>query len=202
MKIIHASNNKNKIAELKQILSPLGYEVISQSEAGVNIEVEETGTTFEENSMIKAKAVYEISKMAVIADDSGLEVDYLDKAPGVYSHRYAGENATDKDRCKKILSELDGVPDEKRTARFVCVISYIDSNGNASVLRGECEGIIGREMKGDNGFGYDPIFMIGDKSFAEISSEEKNKISHRANALKKLTEKLKGEKYDNNKAKG
>lgn len=202
MKIILASNNKNKIAELKQILSPLGYEVISQSEAGVNIEVEETGTTFEENSMIKAKAVYEISKMAVIADDSGLEVDYLDKAPGVYSHRYAGENATDKDRCKKILSELDGVPDEKRTARFVCVISYIDSNGNASVLRGECEGIIGREMKGDNGFGYDPIFMIGDKSFAEISSEEKNKISHRANALKKLTEKLKGEKYDNNKAKG
>lgn len=200
MKIILASNNKNKIAELKQILSPLGYEIISQSEAGVNIEVEESGTTFEENSMIKAKAVYEISKMPVIADDSGLEVDYLGKAPGVYSHRYAGENATDKDRCKKILNELDGVSDEKRTARFVCVISYIDSNGNASVMRGECEGFIGKEMKGDNGFGYDPIFMIGDRSFAEISSEEKNTISHRANALKKLTEKLKGEKYDNNKA--
>lgn len=199
MKIILASNNKNKIFELKQILSPLGYEIISQSEAGVNIEVEENGTTFEENSMIKAKAVYEISKMSVIADDSGLEVDYLGKAPGVYSHRYAGENATDKDRCEKILNELNGISDEKRTARFVCVISYIDSNGNASVLRGECEGVIGREMKGDNGFGYDPIFMIGDKSFAEISSEEKNKISHRANALKKLTEKLKGEKYDNNK---
>lgn len=200
MKIILASNNKNKIAELKQILSPLGYEIISQSEAGVNIEVEENGTTFEENSMIKAKAIYEISKMPVIADDSGLEVDYLGKAPGVYSHRYAGENATDKDRCKKILNELDGVSDEKRTARFVCVISYIDSNGNASVMRGECEGFIGKEMKGDNGFGYDPIFMIGDRSFAEISSEEKNTISHRANALKKLTEKLKGEKYDNNKA--
>ena len=200
MKIILASNNKNKIVELKQILSPLGYEIISQSEAGVNIEVEESGTTFEENSMIKAKAIYEISKMPVIADDSGLEVDYLGKAPGVYSHRYAGENATDKDRCKKILNELDGVSDEKRTARFVCVISYIDSNGNASVMRGECEGFIGKEMKGDNGFGYDPIFMIGDRSFAEISSEEKNTISHRANALKKLTEKLKGEKYDNNKA--
>ena len=198
MKIILASNNKNKIAELKQILSPLGYEIISQSEAGVDIEVEETGTTFEENSMIKAKAIYEISKMPVIADDSGLEVDYLDKAPGVYSHRYAGENASDKDRCKKILSKLEGVADEKRTARFVCVISYIDLNGNASVLRGECEGFIGKEMKGDNGFGYDSIFMIGDRSFAEISSEEKNKISHRANALKKLTEKLKGEKYDNN----
>lgn len=200
MKIILASNNKNKIFELKQILSPLGYEIISQSEAGVNIEVEESGTTFEENSMIKAKAIYEISKMPVIADDSGLEVDYLGKAPGVYSHRYAGENATDKDRCKKILNELDGVSDEKRTARFVCVISYINSNGNASVMRGECEGFIGKEMKGDNGFGYDPIFMIGDRSFAEISSEEKNTISHRANALKKLTEKLKGEKYDNNKA--
>lgn len=200
MKIILASNNKNKIAELKQILSPLGYEIISQSEAGVNIEVEESGTTFEENSMIKAKAIYEISKIPVIADDSGLEVDYLGKAPGVYSHRYAGENATDKDRCKKILNELDGVSDEKRTARFVCVISYIDSNGNVSVMRGECEGFIGKEMKGDNGFGYDPIFMIGDRSFAEISSEEKNTISHRANALKKLTEKLKGEKYDNNKA--
>ncbi len=193
MKIILASNNKNKILEFKQILSPLGYDVISQSEAGVNIEVEENGTTFEENSMIKAKAVYDIAKMAVIADDSGLEVDYLDKAPGVYSHRYAGENATDKDRCRKILSELEGVSDDNRTARFVCVISYIDKNGNASVLRGECEGIIGREMKGDNGFGYDPIFMIGDRSFAEISADEKNSISHRANALKKLTEKLKGE---------
>lgn len=199
MKIILASNNKNKIAELKQILSPLGYEIISQSEAGVNIEVEETGTTFEENSMIKAKTIYEISKTAVIADDSGLEVDYLDKAPGVYSHRYAGDNATDKDRCQKILSELGDIPDNQRTARFVCVISYIDSNGNAYSLRGECEGIIGRKMKGDNGFGYDPIFMIGNKSFAEISSEEKNAISHRSSALKKLTEKLKGEKYDNNK---
>ena len=193
MKIILASNNKNKILEFKQILSPLGYDVISQSEAGVNIEVEENGTTFEENSMIKAKAVYDIAKMAVTADDSGLEVDYLDKAPGVYSHRYAGENATDKDRCRKILSELEGVSDDNRTARFVCVISYIDNNGNASVLKGECEGIIGREMKGDNGFGYDPIFMIGDRSFAEISADEKNSISHRANALKKLTEKLKGE---------
>ena len=193
MKVILASNNKNKILEFKQILSPLGYDVVSQSEAGVNIEVEENGTTFEENSMIKAKAVYDVAKMAVIADDSGLEVDYLDKAPGVYSHRYAGENATDKDRCRKILSELEGVSDDKRTARFVCVISYFDNDGNVSVLRGECEGIIGREMKGDNGFGYDPIFMIGDRSFAEISADEKNSISHRANALKKLTEKLKGE---------
>lgn len=194
MKIILASNNKNKLSELKQILSPLGYEIVSQSEAGINIEVEENGKTFEENSFIKAKAIYDITKSAVIADDSGLEVDYLNKAPGVYSHRYAGENATDKDRCEKILLELNGVPYENRTARFVCVICYIDENGKETLLRGECEGFIGKEMRGNNGFGYDPIFMIGDKSFAEISSEEKNKISHRANALKKLTCVLKGEK--------
>lgn len=193
MKIILASNNKNKLSELKQILSPLGYEIVSQSEAGINIEVEENGKTFEENSFIKAKAIYDITKSAVIADDSGLEVDYLNKAPGVYSHRYAGENATDKDRCEKILLELNGVPYENRTARFVCVICYIDENGKETLLRGECEGFIGKEMRGNNGFGYDPIFMIGDKSFAEISSEEKNKISHRANALKKLTCVLKGE---------
>ena len=194
MKIILASNNKNKLSELKQILSPFGYEIVSQSEAGINIEVEENGKTFEENSFIKAKAIYDITKSAVIADDSGLEVDYLNKAPGVYSHRYAGENATDKDRCEKILLELNGVPYENRTARFVCVICYIDENGKETLLRGECEGFIGKEMRGNNGFGYDPIFMIGDKSFAEISSEEKNKISHRANALKKLTCVLKGEK--------
>ncbi|MGN0653904.1 MAG: XTP/dITP diphosphatase [Oscillospiraceae bacterium] len=194
MKIILASNNKNKLSELKQILSPFGYEIVSQSEAGINIEVEENGKTFEENSFIKAKAIYDITKSAVIADDSGLEVDYLNKAPGVYSHRYAGENATDKDRCEKILLELNGVPYENRTARFVCVICYIDENGKETLLRGECEGFIGKEMRGNNGFGYDPIFMIGDKSFAEISLEEKNKISHRANALKKLTCVLKGEK--------
>lgn len=193
MKIIFASNNKNKLSELKQILSPFGYEIVSQSEAGINIEVEENGKTFEENSFIKAKAIYDITESAVIADDSGLEVDYLNKAPGVYSHRYAGENATDKDRCEKILSELNDVPNENRTARFVCVICYIDGNGKEMLLRGECEGFIGKEMRGNNGFGYDPIFMIGDKSFAEISSEEKNKISHRANALKKLTCVLKGE---------
>ncbi len=194
MKIILASNNKNKLSELKQILSPFGYEIVSQSEAGINIEVEENGKTFEENSFIKAKAIYDITESAVIADDSGLEVDYLNKAPGVYSHRYAGENATDKDRCEKILSELNDVPNENRTARFVCVICYIDENGKETLLRGECEGFIGKEMRGNNGFGYDPSFMIGDKSFAEISSEEKNKISHRANALKKLTCVLKGEK--------
>ena len=188
LKVVLASNNKNKLIEIKKILLPLGFEVISQSEAGVNIDVEETGTTFEENALLKAKAIHVICKEAVIADDSGLEVDFLNKAPGVYSHRYAGENANDTDRCNKILSELQGVPLEKRTARFVCVIQFIDKYGVIKTARGECEGIIGTEISGNNGFGYDPIFMVGDKSFAEISSDEKNRISHRANALLKLTE--------------
>ena len=140
MKIILASNNKHKLEEIRKITAPLGYEVISQSEAGCNFDVEETGTTFEENAVLKAKAVYEKMKMPVISDDSGLEVDYLNGAPGVYSHRYAGENATDADRCSKLLSELSGVEKEKRTARFVCVICFIDENGTETVIRGTCEG--------------------------------------------------------------
>jgi XTP/dITP diphosphohydrolase len=186
MKIILASNNKGKIKEMSQILSAVGHEVISQSEAGYNLNPDETGTSFEENSLIKAKALYEVSKCAVIADDSGLEVDYLNKAPGVYSARYGGENLTDIERYQKVLSELEGVPLEKRTARFVCVITYIEESGNVHVFRGECEGYIGFEPKGENGFGYDPIFYINDKSMAELSNEEKNKISHRAVALSKL----------------
>lgn len=191
MKIILASNNKNKLREMKEILSPLGYEVLSQSEAGVNLDVEENGATFEENALLKARAVHELCKEAVLADDSGLEVDALGGKPGVYSHRYAGENATDADRCEKLLSELKDVPDEKRTARFVCAIQYINADGEVKTVRGECEGRIGYEQRGENGFGYDPVFMTGEKSFAELSAEEKNKISHRANALKKLRELLK-----------
>ena len=186
MKVILASNNKHKLEEIKKILTPLGYEVVSQAEAGVNIDVEETGTTFEENAALKAQAVYDLTKTAVISDDSGLEVDFLGGAPGVYSHRYAGENATDADRCAKLLSELNGVETEKRTARFVCVLCFIDDKGEKLVIRGTVEGIIGTEPKGENGFGYDPVFMYGDRSFAELSSEEKNTVSHRADALKKF----------------
>lgn len=184
--IILASNNKNKLREVSQILEPLGYKIISQSEAGVNIEVEETGSSFEENAFLKAEAVYKLCRKPVIADDSGLEVDYLDKAPGIYSARYC--EGTDLDRCSKLLKNLDGVHD--RAARFVCTICYIDENGKAETVRGECEGSIGFEPKGKNGFGYDPVFMRGEKSFAELSSDEKNKISHRANALNKLKELL------------
>ncbi|MCQ2465348.1 MAG: XTP/dITP diphosphatase [Oscillospiraceae bacterium] len=188
MKVILASNNRHKLEEIKKILSPMGYEVVSQADAGCNIDVEETGTTFEENASLKARAVYEMTKTAVISDDSGLEVDYLNGAPGVFSHRYAGENATDADRCAKLLSELSGVSGDRRTARFVCVLCFIDENGKETVIRGTCEGIIGTEPRGENGFGYDPVFMYGDRSFAEISAEEKNSVSHRADALRKFSE--------------
>ncbi|MCI7767375.1 MAG: RdgB/HAM1 family non-canonical purine NTP pyrophosphatase [Oscillospiraceae bacterium] len=190
MKIILASNNKNKLREFREILEPAGFEVISQSEAGADIEVEETGTTFEENAYLKAKAIYEMMKLPVIADDSGLEVDALNGAPGIYSARYAEEGK----RCARVLSELEGVPDEKRTARFICCICYIDETGGKHIVKGACEGKIGYEKRGTNGFGYDPIFMFGDKSFAEISAEEKNSVSHRSVALKKFEEVIKGEK--------
>lgn len=188
MKLILASNNKDKLREFKEILEPLGYEIRSQREEGINIEAEETGETFFENSAIKAQAVYDIAHLPVISDDSGLEVDYLGGEPGVYSARYGGEEVDDIGRCYLVLDKLQGVPDEKRTARFVAVISYIDENGKLSQFRGTIEGRIGYERRGEHGFGYDPIFMVGDKSTAEISPEEKNKISHRGKALMMLKE--------------
>jgi XTP/dITP diphosphohydrolase len=184
MKVILASNNKNKIREMAQILEPFGMEVISQRDAGADFEVEENGTTFRENAEIKAAAVFERLNAPVIADDSGLMVDALGGAPGVYSHRYAGENATDKDRCEKLLSELAGVPEEKRTAKFVCEICFIDEKGEKHFFTGKCEGIIGTEEKGENGFGYDPVFYVGGVSLAEMTDDEKNSISHRGEALR------------------
>ena len=190
-KIIFASNNKGKIRELKDILSSLGIEVVSQREAGFDIEADETGTTFAENSAIKAKAIYELAKIPVLADDSGLCVDALDGQPGVYSHRFAGENATDKEKCRYILEKLENVSDEKRTARFICDMCFIDENGREHHAEGKCEGKIGREEKGNNGFGYDPIFVVGNRTLAELEEAEKNQISHRAEALKKMKEILK-----------
>ena len=181
MKLVLASNNKNKLREIKEIFSPLGYEVLSQNEAGVSCDPEENGKTFEENALIKARAVYDAlpEKYYVIADDSGLCIDALNGAPGIYSARYAEEGH----RCEKVLSEMKDIPDEKRGAKFVCAIALISPDGKDHGFRGECRGKIGYEKRGTNGFGYDPIFMYGDKSFAEISAEEKNKVSHRANAL-------------------
>ncbi len=188
--IIIATNNQNKVREMKQKLSAFGINAISQSEAGIDIEVEEIGTSIEENSTLKAEAIYNIVHKPVIADDGGLCVDYLNGAPGIYSHRFAGENATDEDRRNKILKELEGVPDEKRTARFKCCICYIDENGEKHYFIGVAEGKIGFVSQGSNGFGYDPIFHYegGERSFAEFSPEEKNAVSHRGKALAQFVE--------------
>lgn len=189
MNIIIASNNKGKIKEFKNILEPMGYTVLSQSEAGINIEVEETGTTFKENATLKAEAIYNLKHTAVLADDSGLEVEFLNGEPGVYSARYMGLDS-DESRRKCILEKLEGVKNTSRGARFVCCICYIDENGNKQYAEGYWNGKIAEEARGENGFGYDPIFIPDgeQRTSAEMSPEEKNVKSHRANALKKLEE--------------
>ncbi len=192
MKIIIATNNQGKVREFKQMLEPLGYEPVSLKDEGIVIDVDEDGETFAENAHIKAQAVYDLCHCPVLADDSGLEIDFLNGAPGIYSARYAGEDATDKDRCDKILSELEGVDIPLRTARFACALyCIIDDETEYSVL-GTFNGFIGTEPMGDNGFGYDPIFMVDENtSVAMLTDEEKNKISHRAEAMRKLAEALK-----------
>lgn len=193
MKLVIATNNKGKVREIKEILEPLGYEPVSLADEGISIEVDEDGETFEENAHKKAKAVYDICRCPVIADDSGLEVDFLDGAPGIYSARYAGEGATDQQRIEKILSELDGVDESMRTARFVCAIYCILDDETEYSVRGTLDGHIGTEPLGSNGFGYDPIFMVDDEtSVAMLSAEEKNNISHRSAALRQLAEILSG----------
>ncbi len=193
MELILASNNLDKLREVKKIMGPAGFTVLSQREAGIELEADETGTTFSENSAIKAKALYELVKKPVIADDSGIEVDYLNKEPGVYSARYGGEGVDDVGRCELILSRLEGVEDSLRTARFVAVITYIDENGKMMQFEGRIEGRIGYKRIGDRGFGYDPIFMVGQRSLAEFTDSEKNAVSHRGEALRKLEKYLEGE---------
>lgn len=183
MKAVMATNNANKLREAQEILAPLGIEVISQREAGADAEPEENGNTFAENAMIKARAVYEIVKCPVFADDSGLCVEALDGRPGVHSARYAPKG----EECAKLLSEMQGIPDGKRSAFFECTIAYIDENGSGT-LSAACHGSIGHEERGTNGFGYDPVFYYGEKSLAEMTAEEKNAISHRGHALRKLYE--------------
>lgn len=189
MKLIIASNNKGKIAEFRQMLEPLGYDVISQSEAGIDIEAEETGTTFAENAAIKAKAIYDITHTAVLADDSGLSVDLLYGEPGVYSARYGGIPDADG-RNALLLKKLEGVAMERRTARFIAALHFIKENGEEISVQGECEGMIATEPQGEGGFGYDPIFIYGDKTFAQHTQEFKNSVSHRGRALKLLVERL------------
>lgn len=185
MKLVLASNNKNKLREVKQLLEPLGFEILSQGDANVDVEPDENGKTFAENAAIKARAVYNLCKMPVIADDSGLCVDYLNGAPGVFSARYAPENQL----CDKLIAELEGVNAQNRSAHFACVICYIDENAKEHFFEGKVFGTIGFEKKGSNGFGYDPVFVYKNgKTLAQMDSDEKNAISHRANALKALVE--------------
>lgn len=191
MKYIIATHNMKKRNELARILEPLGVEVLTAEQAGVELtDVEETGTTFEENARLKSESGCRETGMPCIGDDSGLMVDALDGAPGVYSARYAGDHGNDPANIALLLENMKDVPDEKRTARFMCTVCCTYPDGSEIVVNGKCEGKIGYEPKGDGGFGYDPIFMVGDKSFAELTAEEKDKISHRGNALKALAEAL------------
>ena len=190
MKLVLASKNKKKLTELNAILSGLGVEVCSEAEAGVDIDVEETGTTFEENSLLKAKAVMEASGMPAIADDSGLCVDALGGAPGVYSARYGGEGLDDMGRTRLLLENMKG--QAPRTCRFVSVITCCFPDGTILSARGECEGTVAFAPMGDGGFGYDPVFFVPalKKTFAQLSAEEKNAMSHRGRALELFKVKL------------
>ena len=193
--IIFATKNKGKIKEINAILADMNVNVISMEEAGIDVDVVEDGTTFEENAMKKAVQIMEVCGKITLSDDSGLEIDYMDKAPGVYSARFMGEDTPYPARFKAIFEKLDGVPEEKRTARFVSCIAAAFPDGRRLISYDTVEGIIGYEAKGENGFGYDPIFFVSEKGryMAELSAEEKNAISHRGKALGKMKELLKKE---------
>lgn len=191
---IIATHNPGKVKEFKDILAPKGYDVKSLADIGFLEEIEETGHTFEENAVLKAEAVAKVVNKMVIADDSGLSVDNLGGSPGVYSARYAGEQKDDTANINKVLQELKGIEKEQRTARFRCALAVSIPGKETKTVEGHVEGYIAEEPKGENGFGYDPIFIVKDKdkTMAELTSDEKNKISHRANALKKLSQLLEG----------
>lgn len=192
-KIVFATGNEGKMREIRDILADLNTEVLSMKQAGIDIRIEENGSTFEENAVIKAKAVAGYCGEVVLADDSGLEIDYLNKEPGIYSARYMGEDTPYSVKNMHLIERLKGVPDEKRTARFVCAIAAVFPDGEVVTATGVIEGRIDYKEKGSNGFGYDPIFFIPEllKTAAELSDSEKNKISHRGKALDKMKEELK-----------
>ena len=187
-KIVFATGNENKMIEIRMILEDLGIEILSQREAGITADVIEDGATFEENAMIKAREIAKYTDAIVLADDSGLEIDYLNKEPGIYSARYMGENTSYDIKNQALLDRLDGVPDEKRTARFVCAIAAVFPDGTEEVVRGTMEGIIGHEIIGENGFGYDPIFFLPEYhcTSAQLPPEKKNELSHRGEGLRKM----------------
>ena len=189
-RIVFATGNKGKIKEIQMIMADTELEVVSMKEAGIVVEPDENGTTYEENAMIKARAVAEYTDDIVMADDSGLEIDYLNKEPGIYSARYMGEDTSYRIKNANLIERLNGVPDEQRTARFVCAIAAVLPDGTELTTRAAIEGRIGYEEKGSNGFGYDPIFMVGSTSYSEMSAEEKDAISHRGQALRLLGEEI------------
>ncbi len=192
-KLIFATGNQGKLKEIREIMADLDVEVLSMKEAGVQTEIEENGTTFEENAVIKARAVGKLTGELTLADDSGLEIDYLNKEPGVYSARYMGEDTSYHVKNASLIKRLEGVPMEQRTARFVCVIAAVFPDGKVETARGTIEGVIGYEERGENGFGYDPIFYVPELncSTAELTPGQKNEISHRGKALRKMKEILK-----------
>lgn len=191
MDFILATNNMKKLAEMQRILSPLGINVVTAKMLGTELsEVEENGTTFEENAMTKAKHACQFMNMPAIADDSGLCVDYLNGAPGIYSARFSGGHGNDEANNDLLLEKLDGVPMEQRTAYYVCAICCVFPDGREITVRGECHGHIGFERDGSEGFGYDPLFIINGRAFGRYTAEEKDKISHRGNALRLLTKEL------------
>lgn len=194
-KIIFATGNAGKMREIRDIMADLDVELLSMKEAGIKLDIVEDGKTFEENALIKARAICKLAGEMVLADDSGLEIDYLNKEPGIYSARYMGEDTSYHIKNKSLIDRLEGVPDEKRTARFVCAIAAVLPDGKELVVRGTVEGIIGYEEKGENGFGYDPIFYLPERgcTTAELPPEEKNSISHRGNALRLMKELLERE---------
>ena len=193
-RIVFATGNAGKIREIREILQDIPLPVVSMREAGIDVDVEENGETYEQNALIKARAVAALASPEdiVMADDSGLEIDYLNKEPGVYSARYLGETTSYRVKNHNLIERLEGVPEEKRTARFVCVIAAVLPDGTELITRGVIEGRIGYEERGVGGFGYDPIFQVPEfgKSTAELTEEEKNEVSHRGRALRAMKEKL------------
>ena len=187
-KMIFATGNENKMVEIREILGDLPLEIQSMKEAGVYADVVEDGSTFEENALIKARAICKLAGQMVLADDSGLEIDYLNKEPGIYSARYMGEDTSYDIKNQALLDRLEGVEDEKRTARFVCAIAAAFPDGSTEVVRGTMEGIIGHEIAGENGFGYDPIFYLPEYgcTSAQLAPEKKNELSHRGEGLRKM----------------
>lgn len=188
-KIIFATGNENKMKEIRIILADLGMPILSMKEAGIDVDVVEDGTTFEENALIKATEIAKLTENCIVlADDSGLEIDYLNKEPGIYSARYAGVDTSYTIKNNLLLERLAGVPDEKRTARFVCAVAAAFPDGSTEVVRGTIEGIIGHEIVGENGFGYDPIFYLPEYgcTTAQLEPEKKNELSHRGNALRAM----------------